>query len=495
MPSNRRRFMKSAAAVSTFAATTTGLESLLSLPASAATPGYHEDLLPSQKEIWGWQVWMAKLGPKYTGNKAHTQFVEFLAAELQKAGLELARDHFKFTRWDAKRCDIAVTPSSGKSFKVPYTSYYPYSGQTPSSGVTGELVYGGTAEEIKLPSDVKGKIVFIESPVKPWPYSEWWSVWGAYEKDTPFPESRMSAINQLLAAPQLAPFRKAGAAGVIIAWTNISDENAAYQYTPFSRPLQEMPTLWVGRSQASKLRSLAGTGAKCTLTLEADLIPDTPTDTLVAALPGSSSEEVIIINTHTDGPNATEENGGLGCLALAKYFARLPKSERKRTLVFVLATGHFCGAYVKSIAGFIRNHPETIRKTVGALTIEHLGAREWADDAKGTYRATGKDELSLAITAYKSTADIMVSAAEGTSDRRLVAVKVKPGHPYSGEGGALSQAGIPTIGYIPIPDYLLAGPPDCCIGKLSPTLLSGQIQAFAKVVHRMDRMSADQLRG
>jgi hypothetical protein len=149
---------------------------------------------------------------------------------------------------------------------------------------------------------------------------------------------------------------------------------------------------------------------------------------------------------------------------------------------------------VKSIAGFIKNHPEIIKKAVGALTIEHLGAREWADDANGNYRATGKDELSLAITAYKSTADIMLAAAEGTADRRVVAVKVNPGHGYSGEGGPLSAAGIPTIGYIPIPDYLLAGPPDCDIGKLSPALMQGQIQAFAKVVHRMDEMPVGQLK-
>ena len=89
MPSTRRKFMKSATALSTFAATTTGLKSLLSLPADAATAGYRADLMPSQKEIWDWQVWMAKLGPKYTGNKAHKDFVEFLATEMQKAGLEL----------------------------------------------------------------------------------------------------------------------------------------------------------------------------------------------------------------------------------------------------------------------------------------------------------------------------------------------------------------------------------------------------------------------
>jgi hypothetical protein len=87
-----------------------------------------------------------------------------------------------------------------------------------------------------------------------------------------------------------------------------------------------------------------------------------------------------------------------------------------------------------------------------------------------------------------------LAAAEGTADRRVVAVKVNPGHGYSGEGGPLSAAGIPTIGYIPIPDYLLAGPPDCDIGKLSPALMQGQIQAFAKVVHRMDEMPVGQLK-
>ena len=32
--------------------------------------------------------------------------------------------------------------------------------------------------------------------------------------------------------------------------------------------------------------------------------------------------------------------------------------------------------------------------------------------------------------------------------------------PFFGEGGALSQIGIPTIGYIPIPSYLVDSPPD-----------------------------------
>src|SRR5215469_8225784 len=286
MPITRRRFMQ-------FAALTPGLQRLLETSAQAAAiAGYRAELLPSQKELWDWQVWMAKLGPRYTGNEAHTTFVEFLASEFQKAGVEIIRDSYKFTRWDAKRCDITVTPNGGAAFKLPFTSYYPYSGQTPPEGVSGELVYAGTSVEVKIPADAQGKILFLESPVKPLPLGEWYTPWGVYSRDVELPSSVLSAFGQSLDAPMLDQFKKAGAVGVILSWTNISDENAAYQYTPFTRPLQNMPALWVGRDSGAKLRNLAGSGAKVTLTLEADLTPDTRTETLTGSLPGTSSNEV-----------------------------------------------------------------------------------------------------------------------------------------------------------------------------------------------------------
>src|SRR5262245_2221227 len=113
-----------------------------------------------------------------------------------------------------------------------------------------------------------------------------------------------------------------------------------------ARPLEGVPALWVGRDSGARLRQWTGTRARATLTLEAALVPDTHSDALIATLPGSSPREILIIHWHTDGPNAVEENGGLGILALAKYFARLPVSARTRTLVFVLVPGHFARAYV-----------------------------------------------------------------------------------------------------------------------------------------------------
>jgi hypothetical protein len=227
--------------------------------------------------------------------------------------------------------------------------------------------------------------------------------------------------------------------------------------------------------------------------LEADVFPNTPTDTLIATLPGTSNDEIIIVNTHTDGPNATEENGAIGLIALAKYFAKIPKSERKRTIVFPMTSGHFAGPWVPSMRGVMEKYPELIKKAVAAVTVEHLACLEWLDDASFNYKATGKNEWSVAITPDKSMGEIMVEALKGSRDRAAAVNPVNGG--WLGEGGGLSRAGIPTIGYIPQPNYLLAGPANGCIEKLSPELLHSQIEVFAKVIHKVDSMSAAQLKG
>jgi hypothetical protein len=439
---------------------------------------------------------MAKLGPKYTGNAAHGTFVDFLETHLKSAGLEVSRDRFTLPRWDARRWELSVKPASGSVAKIPVSSYFPYSGRTPASGVTGKLVHAGTAPSQIDFSSLEGKIALVDSPSSQRKYRDWYAPWALYPSNFTLPVldrwATLPAIGSLDGG--LAAFKKAGAVGIIAAWTDISDADAADQYAPFGRAFQNIPCLYVGRASGAKLRQLAEGSSEATLVLEADITPDSPTDTIVGILPGASSEEVIIVNTHTDGPNATEENGGLALIALAKYLAKIPQAERKRTFVFVLATGHFASAYVPSIRGFIRNHPDLVKKAVAALTIEHLGCNEWLDDGV-KYKATGQSEIALAISPLKGTAQVMKDALEGSNAGRTAVVKsASPEGRFFGEGNALWGAGIPTIGYIPLPNYLLAGPANGCIEKLNAELLHRQVQVFAKVLVKMDSLSAAELK-
>src|SRR5215831_10405074 len=419
MQITRRRLLQSMALASSRALLTSARQAL----AAETVEGYRLDLLPSRKAVWDWQVWMAQLGPKFTGNKAHVAFVDFLDNGLKKAGLEISRESYTFTRWDATRYELKVIDAFGRPQQVPVAFYYPYSGETPHDGVTGELAYGGTTISPKVPADLIGKILYMEVPVQRMALRERYRLLGFYDKGTEFPASRTAPFASTAdSPPSLEGFKKAGALGVVFGWTDISDENAADQYYPFGRPLQGLPAVWVGRNSGANLRALAQKRAKATLVLEAGLFPGTRTDTLIATLPGtSSSDDVLIINTHTDGTNATEENGGLGLLALAKYFAQLPTSSRKRTLVFFFTTGHFARAYVGT-NGFLENHPEIVHKAVGALSVEHLGCREWKDDASMKYRPTGKNELSLVLTNFNGVSDIMLAGVQGTADRRVAVV-------------------------------------------------------------------------
>jgi hypothetical protein len=289
---------------------------------------------------------------------------------------------------------------------------------------------------------------------------------------------------------------------VIAGWQNISEENALYQNSGVNGTrvsIIGMPGLFVGPAAGNSMRKAALGGATATMTLDATVVQNTPTDTIFATLPGASSGEVIIVNTHTDGPNFTQENGSLGMLALARHLAHLPRGSRRRTFVFVMVTGHLTPPYFEpwENTGFIGSNPDLVAKTVGGLTVEHLGAMEWCDDADLRYRPTGLVETTMCSVnplpgkTASAVSDVLLDSLRDSRDTR---VALTGGH-FSGLGGAFYAAGIPQIGHMPVPNYLVAAPPDGYIDKSSPEHMYAQIELFANVLHAMDNMSASELRG
>src|SRR6202011_4747729 len=162
MTNSRRRFVRWAASMSALAvAGPTGTRLVQLAGAAGANRDFVPSRLTSQGDVWAQQLLMAKLGPKYTGNRAHTTFVEFLAAEFKKAGCDVVHDRYTLPRWDAKRWAIEVAPASGARFKAPVTSYFPYSGQTSAAGVSGELVYAGSHPAFAL-TGLQGKVALVD---------------------------------------------------------------------------------------------------------------------------------------------------------------------------------------------------------------------------------------------------------------------------------------------------------------------------------------------
>ena len=120
MTVSRREFIQWAGSTSAFALMLPGSSMAIPSPAETNVEGYRKELLPSVDEVWGWQVAMNKIGPnKYTGNKAHKDYVDFLANNLKSLGLDVQRDQYKFPRWEARSYGLKVKRSSGAAFEVP----------------------------------------------------------------------------------------------------------------------------------------------------------------------------------------------------------------------------------------------------------------------------------------------------------------------------------------------------------------------------------------
>jgi hypothetical protein len=452
---------------------------------------------PSEGRVRGWLETLGGFGPRLTGSPQHQAFLRFLEAELTALGLDVRRDRIPLLRWQAGRVELSAAGPSGWE-ALPVSSPLPYSGRTGADGVEGEVVYYRRA-----PLSFRraaGKIAVVDVHVHVVPrilVSRFLrpraGKSGGAEN---FPQRFTGPILAVARLPCLDRAARAGVRGVVCVWRNCSDDNAAYQYLPFTEPLGDCPALWVGARIGDRLRELKGA---VRLRLEASIDRQAQTETLFAVLPGEDAKETIIVNTHTDGPNACEENGAIGLLALARHFSGL---KRRRTFVFAFVTGHFQLPQMPSpgqaTRSWLHAHPELWdgkpghARAVAGLTLEHMGAMEWKDDQAGRFRPTHAQEVEFIYAANETLADIYRESARGRTMARQVLLRPMTDI-YFGEGQPLFQEGVPTLSLIPIPDYLFAASPGGGIEKLNAGLMAQQIATFAAALGRIDETPAADL--
>ena len=543
---SRRRFL--AGTIGTGALAIAG-GSINAMPALAASPGGRAAGLPSMGEVWGWEQQLVRFGTRYTGSPGHAAYVDWLTGQLGAVpGFTVRTDRLTFNRWLARDYELRVrVPASvGVSGAVPLTYYYPYSGQTPPGGVTAKLVDLGTYLPAALGSGytaafwarAEGAIALVRTAPPVFSLDAGQTATGGYEpgKTSAQAAADYTAYGAALPHPAwqgifepvpLLDARNAGVLGVVCVWTGLPDEEVIHQYNPFITPYPAAsgvptpgdpgcPAVWVGDATGAGLSRLAAGGqASATLVLTADITAGAATETVWGWLKGSGNTgQNIIINTHTDGPNATEENGGLGLLALARHLAGQP--ARNHDMYFALVTGHFqlpqftrpipdaknieVGNDATSV--WMLGHPDIYHAATLGVTVEHLGATMWTDIA-GQYVATGGFDWGATYTMphdplnpANAEQDAYLSAvaavnASGWPDYPVAAIRPGALPLYLGEGAPLYAAGLGTVSLCPLPTYLLqagdAQHPDLLdLDKLDKHLMYGQILTFARAIQALD---------
>jgi hypothetical protein len=477
--------------------------------------------LPTPAQVRADFTTMVEFGPRLTASDPHKHYVDWLEQEFIDAGLQmLPRDDYKTDRWLAQEVGLEVL-SGPHAGPVKVATYYPRSQETPGGGVTGPLVYGGAAPAPSLSptgvADLEASIARYPSELASWA-SGLSSVLGGQQGsilllDLPLPApltvgtlmpdstfqywpghtlADWSALDfkRLALVPGLilpiTPFEQTGASAIVLI-LDCSYDALKGGYLPFDQGFQTTPVLYVDRDTGQALRAQAAGRPATRLTLAATR-QESPTQAITAVLPGESSE-VIIFNTHTDGQGFVEENGGVAFVHLARYFASLPRSKRlKRTLVFAAWPGHMVADIT---TGWIQAHPDLVSRAAAALTVEHLGCTEWLDTVGHGYHPTGQNEVFFVWTTqgkmFELTRDTVVA-------HRLERTALMRPPAQFGVGSPFQTAGVPQIGAIAGPEYLLTISSNGDLDKLDERLAARQIAWLAALARAIDPVPASTLR-
>jgi hypothetical protein len=360
---------------------------------------------------------------------------------------------------------------------------YPADLATWAQGISGSL--GGSTQ---------GSIMLVDLPIPPAltagilsPAITYYNGQGETSTDLATQDYKRLWTVPGLALP-LASVVAMGAAGVVFV-IDASYEALKGVYAPFEWQDEGVPALYVDRDTGAKLREQAAGRPKARLALTATR-EKVPTPTVTAVLRGERSE-TLIFNTHTDGQGFVEENGAVAFVQLARHFGSLPAAKRlKRTLVFAAWPGHMSNDLPQA-AGWIEAHQGIVERAAAALTVEHLGCSEWNDSTDKGYHATGRAEL-FAIWATQGKMADTTRDAVVAADLPRTALLRPPAQ--FGVGGPFQTAGIPQIGAIAGPEYLLTVSDTGDMDKLDEKLAARQIAFLADLATRLEAVPAADLR-
>ncbi len=443
---------------------------------------------------------MNSFGTRLTGSKGHRDFISYLKSEISDMGIQIFSDPFYFERWEEKESAISIIDGD-YVVDIPVSSAYPYSGKTDEDGITQQLVY------INSPADIvraSGKIaVFDIANINFLPSELAFNKRSSWPEDVVLPKKYDGPVATSFIQCFQGIFSKlAKAKAVILIWNGLHDDCVKGQYLSFIMHYQNIPMLWVNKTEGEKIVKAAKNGKKANVLLTAEIEENAFTESFYCILEGKNKKEAVVVNTHTDGTNCVEENGPIALLQLMK---NMKGQELERTHIFVFTTGHFrlprfkdirTGSF-QSASRWLAMHRELWDgkgehiKCVACLTLEHLGCKEWRE-VDGEYKYTGEQDVELVYTGNSFVDKLYIDTVK---EREHVRTMTLRGHNalHFGEGQNFFTMGIPEISLVPAPYYLCVVSDSHEMEKFDIDLMTEQTQTFAKLISKIEHISSKNL--
>lgn len=246
----------------------------------------------------------------------------------------------------------------------------------------------------------------------------------------------------------------ANASGFVGLLTGLPWETCDY-YVPYDAVERPIPGLWLtGGDGRRLLERMAAGPLQARLEITADRHPIT-SHNVIATLPGSSDEWVIIASHH-DGPwaSAVEDGSGISLvLAQATHWAAVPQSQRPHNMLFLLNAGHMANG--AGTQAFIAAHGDLLNKVVLQIHLEHA-ARRCVPDGTGGLTITDDPEVRWWFTSRNPALETAVQSALADADLRRS--MILPPTAFSAmpptDGAYFYPAGVPLVHFLTAPMYL-----------------------------------------
>jgi hypothetical protein len=290
-----------------------------------------------------------KFWGRIIGSSADAESAEWLANTFTSIGLSDVRIQPLplGPQWFPQKWAVTVT-GAGKTITLDSAQPDYRAAALPPGGIDVEAVYGGLGSAADFAGkDLKGKAVFT------------YTMLGMHDED--------------------AVKRADGRGAAAIFEVDMLPGNMRYQGYPSNTTA---PAFTVGGDDGLAVRDLIaslppGQSARVKATLDVEMVPNLKTALVWGTLPGATDETIYIV-AHRDGWfEASGDNAGgvAAMIGLAEYYSNVPRTERRRTMVFIGLDGHHNTGPGAAVGGVWLNDPANkaalFARTALSINCEH----------------------------------------------------------------------------------------------------------------------------
>jgi hypothetical protein len=350
---------------------------------------------------------------------------------------------------------------------------------TTGAGLDLEVVYAGLGSEADfIGRDVRGKAVLLFSNPMPGSWRHTATQEGAIAR------SQQKGAAAIIVSIQLPP---------VVGMTG--DAGAGNIRTQLYPTGTNVPTFSMGMKDGMDFRDMigqapAGQPVHLKLRMDVQQVTGLKTSTVWGKLPGTT-DETIYVEAHRDGWFEASTDNGSGVatmLGIAEYFAKVPQSQRRRTIIFLGTSGHHNSG--PNSAAWLAEHQADLFKNAALLiNCEHTAAagqellgeaiRLVASEAGFLWYGGGNQRPKLQEAAYKAFQEFGVP----------IYAEPEPGTP-GGEASRLYQF-VPAV---QASNYNMFFHSDAETPATVPAPgLAASARAYAKVIEEVNKMALKDL--